>query len=221
VKLSSELQLLRSGRRTFARFLDNTSSTWQRLAHYLMGRWRLPAGCEPEDVVQELLVGVHEYVPRWDPERGTTIDRYVVWNAANRAKRWMHNQRSARHSGRISPDCKPSVCPVPASWVEGLEGTTPEERLDIKAAKRFAARPAINTHAAAELRLLLSSALAQTMPSRHRLALAALSVESDVDLAAKTLYDNPDARRYCRLGNEDHARALVRQSVRRFAAGAA
>jgi hypothetical protein len=232
VNLRACLLLLRNGRLRFARFAQRTAGTWQRLARYLVARWPLPACCELRDVEQELLLAVAQLVPRWDPSRGVEIARFVVWNACNRAKRWMHRQRGATRTGghapgvaRSGPDWKPSVLPVPASWIDapaaqGGEDRARAGRFERITAKRFAEQRPSDPYAVADLRLVLDSPLTAGLDPRQRLALAALAAEHDVDLAAERLYADPDARWRCRLWSERHARALVRRAITSVAASA-
>ncbi len=96
---------LRDGRTTFDDFARATKGRWLSLALYIMRRWRLPEAVEPQDVVQELLLGAWRAVWRYDPARGGTASRYVVWNAVDHAKKRVHKMRGACLHG--NPDGAP------------------------------------------------------------------------------------------------------------------
>lgn len=98
-----ELEALRDGRVSFDAFFAQTVPEWRRLAKYLLARWPVPDAVDVEDVVQELAVAAWQFVGRYDPERGTPLQRYVVYNAVDKAKKWMHQQRAAYRRDDRSP----------------------------------------------------------------------------------------------------------------------
>jgi hypothetical protein len=71
----------------------------------LIRRWRA-GGVSVEDVVQDLLIAVEHFVPKFDSSRGKTLVAFVVFNACAAAKRELHRMRGVSTSG--SPDKRKS-----------------------------------------------------------------------------------------------------------------
>ncbi len=113
-----QLVALREGYLTPQQFFAQTRVVWQRLAAYLLRRWRAPASYTQEDVVQELMFAAYEFVWRYDPQlaKGRTIGRYVEWNALDKAKKELHRARGCKLSG--DPDKNPSRIAIPLSAFE-------------------------------------------------------------------------------------------------------
>src|SRR5689334_18110604 len=89
---------VRRGQQSFDAFAKETWSDWERLAQYLLRRWRVPAAVELDDVRSELLLAAWRAISKYDPARGgMTLDKFVVWCAISRAKRWIHRQRRAHN----------------------------------------------------------------------------------------------------------------------------
>jgi DNA-directed RNA polymerase specialized sigma24 family protein len=96
-RLEAALLALHHKETTFTRFARDTREDWDRLSGKMFGRWQLPAGVSDEDVRQEMLIGAWQGVARWDPSRGTPLATFVCWTACNKAAKWIHGQRKARH----------------------------------------------------------------------------------------------------------------------------
>lgn len=97
---------LREGRISFTEFARESRPAWEALATYIARRWRLPSWGTTEDLVQELLLGAWEFVWKFEPCMGTTIRRFVIYNAVDKAKKHAHRMRGASLSG--SADRNPS-----------------------------------------------------------------------------------------------------------------
>lgn len=91
-----------SGDREFATMVRETEADWRRLARYLHARWEVPPSVAVEDVQQELLIAARCAVQRWDPERGTLVERFAIWSALDKAGKWIHKQREAYRRDRKS-----------------------------------------------------------------------------------------------------------------------
>jgi len=105
--------LLRDGRITFTQFARRTATLWRRQAAILMRRWRQPAWVAREDVEQDMLLAVADFTWKWEPDRGTTLGAYVVYNAFDKAKKRAHKARGAKLSGNA--DSNPSHAERPLS----------------------------------------------------------------------------------------------------------
>lgn len=90
---------VRAGELSFDCFARETKDDWRRLGASLFRRWKLPDAVELEDLVQELLFGAWLAIPEWSAGKGTKIERFVVWQAMNAAKCWLHVQRGASKHG--------------------------------------------------------------------------------------------------------------------------
>lgn len=73
------------------------------VARRLHRRWPLPSAVEPDDIAQELRLGVLLAWPKFDPARGTPRDGYLWWNATAHAQGWLHAQRAALRRRGCSP----------------------------------------------------------------------------------------------------------------------
>ena len=161
-EFDSLVSALRDGRLTAHVFFTKTRAVWERLARYLLRRWRVPAWYSEEEVMQELMLAGYHFVWKYDPERskGRTIARYVTWNALDKAKKEIHVVRQARLSG--DADCNPSridrlfstyeVPPEPQIEATQEEGIERQEAV-AEAANQFAtARERMVVQALAENR---------------------------------------------------------------------
>jgi hypothetical protein len=99
-------------------FFAQSNQVWQRLAKYLMRKWRAPAWYTHEDVEQELRLAAYDFIWRYQEEKakGRAIDRYVEWNALDKSKKALHVARGAKLSG--DPDKNPSRIETPFSMYE-------------------------------------------------------------------------------------------------------
>jgi hypothetical protein len=206
--LETQLQALRAGAIGFTRFAYLTRADFGRMAAYLLRRWKTPTWFVEEDVVQELLFAASEHARTWDPARGVPLARYVAWNAARVAKRWMHKARGVSING--SPDRKVSRFELPFSAL----GDVDEEGDD------FIARIADGTASAEDILAARTEtvAVAQTLldacwTPRERRAVEAVKQTGDHERAGRHLYDNVEHRIELRLGSEEKAEAFVTRTV--------
>jgi DNA-directed RNA polymerase specialized sigma24 family protein len=209
--LETQCNALRAERITFAQFVDRTRSDFVRLANHLLRLWPSPAWMVPEDLVQELYLGVWIALPDFDPDRGPTLARYLTWNAMHRAKRALHKARGASIHG--SADKAPSNIEKPLSWL-GEPGDG-----DLLAEVRLAEPPtAERTMIALEDRTMsVDRALAACTSATERVAIIALEEGGDVDGAARILYDNLPFRVALGFGNPKQATRYVTRAVRAVA----
>lgn len=89
----------RAGRIDFGKFERETRHIWVRLARGILGRWRAPTYVTEQDLVQEMLIAAYSFTNKWDPKHSVPVRRYVVWNAIDKARKWLHKQRRAGHDG--------------------------------------------------------------------------------------------------------------------------
>lgn len=103
------------GAAEYAELARTTEKDWSRLAHYLHGRWVVPPEIGVEDVRQELLIEARDAIAAWDATRGYPLDRYVIWTALDKVRKYLHRERNAeKRSGSAA-----SNFPMPvASFTE-------------------------------------------------------------------------------------------------------
>lgn len=94
-------QLFR-GHTTFNEFARATRDHWWRLARHICKWWPPPGWMTRADVAQELLLGAHLHIWRFDASRGVSIGKFVVWNAMTEAKYAVHAARGVSLHG--NPD---------------------------------------------------------------------------------------------------------------------
>lgn len=227
--LTTELEALREGRTSFAEFSADTEEAWTNFARYLMRKWRAPVGVDLEDVRQEILVAAWAAVREWEPGRGPSLRKYVVFCAIDKGKKWLHVQRRAGKKG----DAARSRHPV--SFAElGLEPDQEEHLLqqaplaeDLAAgrqsAERAAARPFEHSAEVAAWRLgpergrALLRAIAG-LDERDRVAVAAIAAcEGDLDAAADMVASSVSSRLELMLGSDEAADRFVRGAAGRLA----
>lgn len=202
--LESSCLALHEKKITFSTFMTQTRSAFARMANHLLRRWAPPAWMVPEDVVQELYLGVWVALSSYDPTRGVTLGRYLVWNAMNRAKRSLHKARGATIHG--SADKAPSNIERPFSAI-GEPGDG-----DLLAEVRLAEAPRAERLMIAheDRTMAVSRALAVCESATERVAVIALEEGGDVDGAAMVLYEHAPFRVALGFGSPTQARRYVR-----------
>lgn len=199
--MKAELMAVRAGRLTFDQFARQTSTRWRYLAEQLLRHWSAPAAVDADDLCQELLIGAWAVLPRWQPARGASIDRFVVFNAMTTAKRWLHVQRGVKRT-RVGPhpDRVPSRHAIA---VADPEVQTDADQTDIIDAKR--------RHAAAMMRI-------GSLPSdRDRICASLVARTGSIDRAADLLWSDQDMRRRCGFQSHSQTRRQVYRATRRAA----
>lgn len=188
------------GRVDFTTFARSTRDRWEKLADYLLGRWRAPRWYSREDVVQELLLGAWSRMWDFDPRRGVALARYVVWNAVDIAKKALHKVRGAYRRDDRSPSVLPEVA-VESFGEDAGEWLT-----------------AMGVEATQETRMQAAEQVlgACTNPRERRVMEAILATQCLLAGAFK-LYDDTDVRLMFRMMSEEHAIKLTEQIALRVA----
>lgn len=200
MKIDDALEAFRDGRITATEFFRSTSPVWERIAKYLLRRWRAPSWVDVEEIVQELYIGATQSVWQYSEHlaRGTTLAQYVEWNAIDYAKKKLHAMRGAKRSGNA--DRNPSRFELPFSsfqttdeWLEGMlrTGDTPQM-------SECSIREAIEGSCTTE---------------RERCALESFLSCGDIVEGAAALFDDERMRRRCGIAYPREAGRLVAQTV--------
>jgi hypothetical protein len=167
----------------------------RRLAGGLLRRWSVPAAVTADDVAQELRLGAVLALAAHDPSRGVPRDRFVWWQAVQRAKRWLHVQRGALRRSGSAPSEHPMGEAAAGVDVDQREGRAP--RADDVAA----------------FYEMLCLALAACRTSQERACFdVLLDARLDVDVASVALFTAPTSG--ARTPRE--ARRMVRECVQRI-----
>lgn len=192
MSLSDQLERLRSGECTFAEFASGTRNLWKYMAARLL-RSRDPGiGVDAADVEQEMLVAAWLFVGRWEDGRGAPIDKYVLFNSCDKAKKWLDGQREATSDGRTTRAPK--------------LGRAASAEMD----RRLASSEAGDPVEAGEFLAKLSV--------DDRVVVKALLETGNASAAALHLYNHYPHRIRFRLGCEQAALRLVKKVVVRLCA---
>jgi hypothetical protein len=202
------LARLRDGAINFSEFAEQTRADFDRMAADVARGWKVPPGVDEEDVRQEFLLSLIErdLVNKFDPRRGPSLERFVVWQSYTFAKRFVHRQRgAARRDGKA-----PSRHPLAFSSLRraeleqgedaadrGLEGWTPASQED--------------AYAAAELAEAFRGLIGGR---RERGAFDALRASGGiVEDAVQLILDDPAYAGRCRVSDRDEAEDLVKRTL--------
>jgi DNA-directed RNA polymerase specialized sigma24 family protein len=185
MRFEDAIRLLHDGRINFNEFYRETKPSWERLARYLLRRWKAPKWVEVEEIVQELIIGAWNAVWCYSEflARGVPLANYVQWNAVDKAKKSLHKMRGAKLSGNA--DANPSNFETPLSsfeatseWLDGLLNQEADQH-DLTERKERVEK-ACRTEA-------------------ERRAMRALSETGDIIQGAILLFEDDEARALCGL----------------------
>lgn len=211
MSLKKLLSDVREGRIDFQEFVDNSRTDFRRLATYLLRRWVSPEWFSIDDVEQELYLGAWNYIWRYEVSRsrGVTLQRFVIWNAANSAKIQLHKARGVTIAG--SPDRKPSQIEKPLTFFgDDGEGEALMTRIlnePPRAEEALIEREIRNQAVVKALRVCESS--------NERYTILAIREAGSLDGAGQVLYDDIDHRIALRLASEQHADRFVFRHARK------
>ena len=202
------LALREGGDAVFPEFAAGTRVVWSRFARYLMRRWRGPTGVSLEDLEQELLLAGWQAVGRWDPARQVPIDRFVTFNSIDKAKKWLHKQRSAKRRDDNAPSrhaltftqlgCEEAEDADRFAWVPG---DAEERLLESEHARVMGDRITLVT---------------QMFTRQERVCVSVIAeCGGDLDAAVAVIASDPDRRLALRLGSDAAVENVVRRTARK------
>ena len=206
--IARALDRLQSGETNYATFIRETERDWTKLAAYIMRRWSTPQGVELGDVVQELHVAAFRMIPRFDPAKGSSLARYVVWNAVSAAKKWVHGQRGVSRHG--NPDARPSWFPACESELSFALGDSDDESKRVSSLMERGQAADAGQHALVESREMWRAITSQIVDSRMRAAIDAVE-RHGAEGAADALYGDPAVRLRFRFGSKRDAGTMVEE----------
>lgn len=193
---------LYDGRITFDDFAAATRERWRKYAEYLARRWRQPAWNAVEDIEQELLLAVWETIWRFDPARanGAAIDKFVAYNALDRAKKACHRARKAKMSR--TQDKNASRFEIPFCAFEDEETRAMLEIVVEPEQEKGLVR-----------RASVDDARAACTTEESELAVEAFAIEGSISAAADRLFGDFAIREACGFESTEHAEVFVRTAV--------
>jgi DNA-directed RNA polymerase specialized sigma24 family protein len=196
----SQLQDLLNGHITADKFFRDTAEIWKRMAKHLLRRWSSPAWVDVEEISQELMIGAWRCIWNFEPTFGTTLTRYVAWNAMDYAKKKLHRMRGAKLSG--SADRNPSRYEIPFTafdvtfeWLEGKLTTDGEQQDTIEQKEN------------------LQHALHACETQAERTIIQALHVTGSIEKAAELIDSERDMRFECMFTSSEQAPYIVAEAA--------
>lgn len=183
---------------SFDEFLYANEKSFERMAIYILQRWKAPNDVSVADVVQELRIAAWRCAKRFDPARGKTAEQYVTWNTINEAKKWVHRQRRGRD------DWAPSRFDVLTS-TGNMGGESddapfqPEQELELARRER--------------LRQLVD----RCGSSAEAVCLMVFFQTESFQLAAHDIIASENLRRLCGVASLKDAARMVRKAVKEHA----
>ena len=212
--MDDALMALRCGRLSFEAFERRSRQVWTNVAEHMLRHWRAPAAVSVEDLRQEILLNVWIFVAHWDPQclgpdgKPVSISRFVTFNAYDKAKKWLHQQRNAYRRD----DKAPGRFERPFSTMrrhDDADGRDLEEQM----LDRLASDPEVSPLEQRQAILERYSAAAPV----HRPVVLALAETRDVDLAAERLRQNGAACVALRIESMNGARRAVIRALKAIA----
>lgn len=204
-----------SGEITLDKFFKEVRPVLDACAAKMLRHWRAPASVDREDLVQELMVGCLRPFKKYDPARGDSVGRYVLWNAHDKAKKWLHKQRGAKLHGNAdsSPSRFPSYLGDIGRDREGHD-FEPERVVEALVCEHQAEGYMIR-------RETYRQVFKKTRDVEVRWGTLALDqADGNIEEAASILYEDFDVRCHLRLFNEADARKIVVTAVHYMASDA-
>lgn len=176
-------------------FFAENSKDFRRMAIYILSRWKAPNDVSIEDVEQELRIAAWRAKRKYDPARGVTPERYITFQAINKAKRWVHQQRRGRDDKSVG---RFDLLTDDGQMVDRSSGEAAQETDAIRRSE-------------------LESAIDSCTSTREAICLAVFFREEDTRAAAKVIYENAELRRLCQVRSMLDAKRAVKRTVEEHA----
>lgn len=204
IRLAEGLRALREEKITFRQFYARTREEWHRMAVVLHRHWKLPPTVTVDDVEQELLLHAWVFVPQWDPEKGSSLAGYVVWNAHDKTLKWIHKQRSCNQHTRKGRS-EFAYC-ISMLAREGEEGSSLLERH---------ADGSPDSEQTLDYGNLLDALPGAAGTEAGKVALERfIAAAGDVEEAARSFHADSEHRYLFRLRSRKHAAEIITREVR-------
>jgi hypothetical protein len=204
---------LRMGVIDFDEFARRTQEYWRAQAFRVLARWTHPADVEPADLVQQMLLEAWIRVGKYDPAKYSIEDtprafaRHMVWNAIDKAKKWLHRTRGVRTGTQRSRHARP----LSSYEVRSSDGDTYMPGIFEEC---MAHDPTDRTEQCIDLLVIADRAIHAAPTEAQSAALAALKLTRfDHASAAEKLYRDSYCRLSFNLESRAHAERLIERAV--------
>jgi DNA-directed RNA polymerase specialized sigma24 family protein len=189
---------------TFAVFYARTRTDWRRMAVSLHKHWKLPPTVTSDDIEQEMLIGAWQALRKWELGRAS-LDGFVIWNAHNKAQKWIHQQRGCNLHTRRGPSQYAWCIAMLARDGEDGGSRVLENHTD----------GAPDSERDMDIDRLLAELPAAVMDDAGRHGLKRLiENEGDEERASCALYGDEEHRTVFGLKSPEHAKKVIRAGVR-------
>lgn len=175
-------------------FVENAKD-FRRMALYILGRWKAPNDVSVEDVEQELRLAAWRAERKYDPARGVTPERFITFQAINKAKRWVHQQRRGRDDKSVG---RFEQLTDDGAIVDWAHAAATQETDALRQSE-------------------LEAVVDRCTSTREAICLAVFFREEDTRAAAKVIYENAELRRLCQVGSMLDAKRAVKRTVEEHA----
>lgn len=204
---------LRQGQISFDRFARMTADYWKAQAVKQLARWAHPTDVAPEDLVQVMLMEAWIRSTTFDPAKGGTAPaaygRYLVWNAIDKAKKYLHRVRGAAGARYNAPSRY--ARPFSSFVVDGEDDSFLPQRIE----RAVSFDPTVQVERCMDVDVLTDQAIQRAPDDATACALAALKLSGyDPDQAAERLHRD----RYCRVVHELPTRLSAERLIERVIA---
>ena len=190
-----------TGSISFAQFATITRSLWVYLANRMLKRWPPGPGVSVDDVTQDLLLSAWEAFGHYDQSRGVAVNRYVLFNAIDKAKKSLHRARGAgqeRDHGR-------SRVPMP-----GRQSSIEDDSAMLGRAAKLIEIETLLDHKRALNQYM------EGLSRDDRVVVEALVASGSCASAAILIYNRYQLRLRLRLGSDEAAHRYVVRVVERL-----
>jgi DNA-directed RNA polymerase specialized sigma24 family protein len=215
-------EALHKGETTFDQFVQATRPLWNRLAASLRRRWKVGEWYDHEDTVSELLMAAWKFVWKYDSSRSVRggLQRYVVYNAMDKAKKALHVARGADRSKSVDKAPSRIECPLSAYGTkQAVEGDLSRIADDLLHRHGEYAEPE------QELRLIereekdvaMGRALGHATSLAEMHVIEALAETGSAAVAAKRMWNDVEVRVELNLEDEAAAHRAAQRTTRQLA----
>lgn len=206
------------GRISLTEFFRTSAEEVKRMAISLLKRWRAPPNVAVEDMAQEIRVGCIWAFNHYNPAhpKAAPIGSYVLYNAIDKAKKWLHKQRGVKLCGNA--DARKSRYAI--LFIDVAERSAQKSGREIGTHMEIEGMCTdLVLQPPQELAVVQQEAwrtLVKKAPTiKIRWALLALhAAHGEPQEAARVLYGNFDVRLRLRLASEKSAKMAINAAIR-------
>lgn len=195
-------EALRKGEIRFDAFAVRSRNYWVAHATKILHRWKVPSDVGVDDLVQVMLLEAWMRSDTWEPGRAA-FRAYLVWNAINQAKCYVHKCRGAK-GGRGTSESR-----FPMSFTSlAHQGDDEPSQIDAIHDPRESIEQVIS------VKEIIDTAIVSAETTQKASALAAYKLGGyDLSLAADALFEDVFCRLTYHVRDRRHASRLIASAV--------